>query len=78
MYDVTTKIQIWNASNSENVGHTVCDPVLFEGVTCHTDHWNSVSSIHVINISSCVPAPPLAPGDKSLMRKSRIVYIHAY
>ena len=50
MYDVTTKIQIWHASNSGNVGDTVCDPVLSEGVTCHTDHWKSVSSIHVIII----------------------------
>jgi hypothetical protein len=48
--DVTTKIQIWNASNSENVGATACDPIPSEGVTCHTDHWKGVSSIHVIII----------------------------
>jgi hypothetical protein len=45
--DVTTKIQIWNASNNGNVGHTVCYPVLFQGVTCHTDPWKSVSFILV-------------------------------
>ena len=50
MSDVTTKIQIWNASNSENVGATACDPIPSEGVTCHTDHWKGVSSIHAIII----------------------------
>jgi hypothetical protein len=50
VYDVTTKIQIWNASNSENVGATACDPIPSEGVTCHTEHWKGVSSIHVIII----------------------------
>jgi hypothetical protein len=48
--DVTTKIQIWNESNSEHVGGTACDPIPSEGVTCHTDHWKGVSSIHVIII----------------------------
>ena len=61
VYDVTTKIQIWNAYNNGNVGDTVCDPFLFERVTCNTDPWSSVSSIHGMNIFSCVPAPPVMP-----------------
>jgi hypothetical protein len=48
--DVTTKIQILIASNSEHVGGTACDPIPSEGVTCHTDHWKGVSSIHAIII----------------------------
>ena len=50
MSDVITKIQIWNASNNGNVGHTVCYLVLSQGVTCHTDPWKSVSSILVVLI----------------------------
>ena len=50
MSDVTTKTQIWNASNSENVGGTASDPIPSEGVSCPTNHWKSVSSIHVIII----------------------------
>ena len=53
---VFDQIQIWNASNNGNVGDTVCDPFLSERVTCNTDPWSSVSSIHGIAISSCVPA----------------------
>jgi hypothetical protein len=29
------------------VGHAACDPFLTTGVTCHTDPWNSVSSMHI-------------------------------
>jgi hypothetical protein len=46
--DVTTKIQIWNASTNRHVGHTAYYPIMTKGVTCHTDPWKSESSIHVV------------------------------
>lgn len=48
MSDVTTKIQIWNASTNRHVGHTAYFPIMTKGVTCHTDPWKSESSIHVV------------------------------
>ena len=48
MSDVTTKIQIWNASTNRHVGHTAHYPIMTKGVTCHTDPWKSESSIHVV------------------------------
>jgi hypothetical protein len=48
--DVTTKIQIWNASTNGHVGHTARYPIMNKGVTCHTDLWKSQSSIHVVII----------------------------
>ena len=50
MSDVTTKIQIWNASTNGHVGHTARYPIMNKGVTCHTDLWKSQSSIHVVII----------------------------
>ena len=50
MSDVTTKIQIWNASTNRHVGHTAYYPIMTKGVTCHTDPWKSKSSIHVVII----------------------------
>ena len=49
MSDVTTEIQIWNASNSENVGGTACDPITSKEYLV-TYHLKYVSSIHVIII----------------------------
>ena len=49
MSDVTTEIQIWNASNSENVGGTACDPIPSKEYLV-TYHLKYVSPIHVIII----------------------------
>ena len=50
MSDVTTEIQIWNATTNRHVGHTAYYPIMTTGMTCHTDPWKSESSIHVVII----------------------------
>ena len=50
MSDVTTKIQISNATTNRHVGHTAYYPIMTKGMTCHTDPWKSESSIHVVII----------------------------